>query len=86
MREFEIETFLPATGFSKAQWGELSERRKQVTKREKRERRMMGTSTERERGKKVIANDWGRGGKRSISSGRVPSDRKSKLEPRNILF
>ena len=38
-----------STGFSKTQWGELSERRKRVTKREKRERRMMRATTERER-------------------------------------
>lgn len=49
-----------STGFSKAQWGELSERRKRVTKREKRERRMMRTSTERERGIVISPKKWSR--------------------------
>ena len=47
---------------------------------------MMGTSTERERGKKVIANDWGRGGKRSISFGRVPSDVESEIYTRTQKY
>lgn len=72
-----------STGFSKAQWGELNERKASNKTREAREKdggnKHRAWAGNRNIPQKVVANDWGQGRKRSIRFGRVPRDVESDI-------